>query len=51
MDSNVKKMVEAIRAGKTSDANTLFETAMKAKLNSALDERKVAVAAQIYGSK
>lgn len=49
MDSNVKKMVEAIRVGKTSDANALFEQAMKTKLNAALDERKIAVAGQIYG--
>ncbi len=51
MDSNIKQMVVAIKAGNTSEAKSLFETAMKSKLNAALDERKVSVAGQIYGSK
>ena len=49
--SHVKAMIEAIRTGSASESSVQFESAMKARLNSALDERKMAVAAQIYGKK
>ncbi len=53
MDSkaHVTSMITAVRGGNSSEAATHFEAAMKVRLNSALNERKVAVAAQIYGKK
>ena len=49
MDSNIKGMIDSVRLGNSADASSFFETAMKNRLNAALDERKIAVAAQIYG--
>jgi hypothetical protein len=49
--SHVTGMIEALRVGNASNASASFELAMKSHLNQALDERKVAIASQIYSKK
>jgi hypothetical protein len=44
-------MVIALATGKMADANEAFSQIMSAKTNEALDERKVAVASQVYSPK
>lgn len=48
---HTKAMVTAIRQGNSAEASTHFEQAMRVRLNSSLDEKKMAIAAQIYGKK
>lgn len=48
MNNNLISMIDALRAGKSGDAQTAFNAAMSEKVNAALDQHKVAVAGQIY---
>ena len=48
MNSKVSQIVTNLATGKTSNANEAFSRIMAEKVNAALDERKVAVAASIY---
>lgn len=48
MNSKVSDMVVALAQGKASTAQESFSGAMAEKINAALDERKAALAAQIY---
>lgn len=48
MQSSLISMIDALRAGKSGDAQTAFNTAMSEKVNAALDQHKIAVAGQIY---
>jgi hypothetical protein len=50
MTNPIKTMVQALHQGKTSDALSSFEKAMSSKVNTALDERKIAIASRIYPS-
>lgn len=48
MNSNLISMLDSLRTGDASGAQESFNKAMAEKVNSALDERKMAVASQIY---
>jgi hypothetical protein len=48
MPNPIKTMIQALHQGKTSEAFTSFEKAMSSKVNAALDERKIAIASQVY---
>lgn len=48
MNTNLIDMVDALRTDKVAGAQEAFQRAMSEKINAALDERKVAVASQIY---
>jgi len=48
MNTNLIDMVDALRTDKVAGAQEAFQRAMSEKINAALDERKVAVATQIY---
>lgn len=48
MPSPIKSMIQALHQGKTSEALSSFEKAMSSKVNAALDERKIAIASQVY---
>jgi len=48
MNSSVNQMVTALATGKMAEANAAFAAAMVEKMNAALDERKIAIASQIY---
>jgi hypothetical protein len=48
MNTNLIDMVDALRTDKISNAQEAFQRAMSEKINASLDERKIAVAAQIY---
>ena len=48
MSSNIYSMIDALRTGDASGAQDSFNRAMSEKINAALDDRKMAVASQIY---
>jgi hypothetical protein len=48
MSSNIYSMIDALRTGDASGAQESFNRAMSEKINAALDDRKMAVASQIY---
>jgi len=48
LSTNVSNLVSSLAKGKMSEAETYFTRAMTEKMNSALDERKIAIASQIY---
>lgn len=48
MSSNIYSMIDALRTGDASGAQESFNRAMSEKINAALDDRKIAVASQIY---
>lgn len=48
MNTNLIDIVDSLRTEKVSDAQSAFQRAMSEKINAALDERKAAVASQIY---
>lgn len=50
MNSNLINLIDALRTDKSGDAQSAFERAMTEKVNAALDERKVAVATNIYNT-
>ena len=51
MNSKVSQMIVSLAQGKASNAAESFNSVMAQKINDALDERKVAVAASIYNTK
>ena len=48
MNTNLIDMVDGLRTDKIANAQEAFQRAMSEKINAALDERKIAVAGQIY---
>lgn len=46
--NNIETMVNALRTGNASEAQSAFAAAMSEKVNAALDQQKIAVAGQIY---
>jgi hypothetical protein len=50
MNDSVKNMISAIRTGNTSKSLESFQSAMGERVNSALDERKIAIASQLYNT-
>lgn len=48
MNTNLIDMVDGLRTDKIANAQEAFQRAMSEKINAALDERKIAVASQIY---
>lgn len=50
MSSNIYSMIDALRTGDASGAQESFNRAMSEKINAALDDRKMAVASQIYNA-
>ena len=48
MSNNIYSMIDALRTGDASGAQESFNRAMSEKINAALDDRKMAVAGQIY---
>jgi len=50
MSSNIYSMIDALRTGDASGAQDSFNRAMSEKINAALDDRKMAVASQIYNA-
>lgn len=48
MQSKLISMIDALRTGKSGDAQSAFEAAMSEKVNAVLDQHKIAVAGQIY---
>jgi|APCry1669189534_1035231.scaffolds.fasta_scaffold03569_7 hypothetical protein len=48
MNSNVTNLVTSLAQGKVSQAQESFARAMSEKMNAALDERKIAIASQVY---
>lgn len=50
MNSEVSQLVVSLAQGKAAVANEAFASIMASKVNDALDERKVAVAASIYNT-
>lgn len=50
MNSKVAEMVTALATGNASAVDTAFTAVMSEKMNAALDERKIAVASQIYNT-
>lgn len=48
MNTNLIDMVDALRTEKIGNAQEAFQQVMSEKINAALDERKIAVAGQIY---
>lgn len=50
MNTHLVNLVDALRTENAGAAQTAFERAMAEKVNAALDQQKVAVAAQIYNT-
>lgn len=48
LSPNVSNLVTSLATGKMSEAQACFSHAMTEKMNAALDERKIAIASQIY---
>ena len=46
--SNTSKIISSLYSGKLSEANEAFTASMKDRVNVVLDEKKIAVASQIY---
>jgi hypothetical protein len=51
MNSKVNQMIVSLATDKVADAKLDFESVMSEKINAALDERKIAIASEIYSKK
>ena len=49
-NTNLTSMLMALANGKASEANYSFTRAMTEKMNAALDERKIALASEVYNT-
>lgn len=51
MNNDITSMIKALASGKASEANENFTRVMTSKINDALDQRKVTLAAELYNKK
>ena len=46
--SNVEELINALQADKTADANNIFASVMHNKIGDAINDKKIALANQVY---
>ena len=50
MSENVSKLIDALQSGDMAAANVIFQDDVASRVSDALDQRKVAVAGEVFGS-